>query len=547
MSKPRLTPLFKSLPILASLVLTLSVVTAISTGAAGIKPTVGSISVSAARVSRLGGTVEVHATVKNASICTFFVTPTAARDTRRVSCESGLVRDRVTLPANTSTKARVYTIHLVVTGRGGIVKAPLKRVTVVAAPKPIIKRLTTSIAGLPNAGGAISLVAQVADATSCHITVSPAITGFSGDVPCSSGSITVPVVLPANTTSTQISYIFTLIVNGEVSATSKALTVIVYPTTTVPSTTTTTTTTLPPTVGNTIPVPSKPRGLAYDGTHIWVASCSGYVTEIDANTKQVIRVIPSDSYNQFHCPFALAYDGTHIWVANAATSGNNSITELSASTGDWIRTISGSQIVIPTYLAVNGSSLWVINSGNYPSLSEYNTSTGALVKTITNNSLISTNFSFNSLTSLAFYGSNIWVTDNGFGGAVELNPSTGKIIRETSATNLGPSFPNCVVYSSGVIWVCGTGDLSADEYSASTGVYIKNLKVIADPSYIVTQGNYMFVVSEQPDTIVEYTLNGIAVKTIYKSSKNWGITGVLSDGTHLWVSNKKGSVTKLIQ
>jgi len=199
MSKPQRTSVLKALSVLASLLLTFSVVTAVSTGAAGVKPTVGSINVSAARVSRLGGTVEVHATVKNASICTFFVTPRVARDARRVSCRSGRVRDRVTLPANRSKKARSYAIHLVARGPNGVVAtAPLKRVTVMAAPRPVIKSLTASSTGLSNAGGTISLAAQVVNATSCHLTVSPALAGFGGDVPCGSGSITVPIVMPAN-------------------------------------------------------------------------------------------------------------------------------------------------------------------------------------------------------------------------------------------------------------------------------------------------------------------------------------------------------------
>jgi YVTN family beta-propeller protein len=41
----------------------------------------------------------------------------------------------------------------------------------------------------------------------------------------------------------------------------------------------------------------------------------------------------------FDLPNALSSDGTHVWVAN---EGNNTVTELDASTGALVQVISGS-------------------------------------------------------------------------------------------------------------------------------------------------------------------------------------------------------------
>ena len=50
-----------------------------------------------------------------------------------------------------------------------------------------------------------------------------------------------------------------------------------------------------------------------------------------------VRNFSGGSYG-FNGPEGLATDGSHIWVAN---SFGNSVTELDATTGAWIRTLSG--------------------------------------------------------------------------------------------------------------------------------------------------------------------------------------------------------------
>jgi|HubBroStandDraft_1064217.scaffolds.fasta_scaffold230105_1 hypothetical protein len=68
-----------------------------------------------------------------------------------------------------------------------------------------------------------------------------------------------------------------------------------------------------------------PHALAYDGTRVWVANAGGdSVTEVDASSGGLVRTLSGGSYG-FDEPLALAYDGTRIWVAN---DGSNSVTEL---------------------------------------------------------------------------------------------------------------------------------------------------------------------------------------------------------------------------
>ena len=70
-----------------------------------------------------------------------------------------------------------------------------------------------------------------------------------------------------------------------------------------------------------------PQGVAFDGTHIWVANFSGAsVTELNASDGKWVRTLSGGSYG-FNGPYALAFDGTHVWVPNFS---GNSVTELNA-------------------------------------------------------------------------------------------------------------------------------------------------------------------------------------------------------------------------
>jgi DNA-binding beta-propeller fold protein YncE len=68
-----------------------------------------------------------------------------------------------------------------------------------------------------------------------------------------------------------------------------------------------------------------PLGVAFDGTHIWVAnSCGSSVTELNASDGSWVQTLTNASYG-FSAPWGLAFDGTHIWVTNQS---GNTVTEV---------------------------------------------------------------------------------------------------------------------------------------------------------------------------------------------------------------------------
>jgi uncharacterized protein YjbI with pentapeptide repeats len=71
----------------------------------------------------------------------------------------------------------------------------------------------------------------------------------------------------------------------------------------------------------------------------------------------------------FNGPDAIAFDGSHLWVANL---NGDSVTELNAADGNWVRTLSGGSygFSYPEGIASDGSHLWVTNFGA-PSVTEW--------------------------------------------------------------------------------------------------------------------------------------------------------------------------------
>ena len=73
-----------------------------------------------------------------------------------------------------------------------------------------------------------------------------------------------------------------------------------------------------------------------------------------------MRVITGSSYG-FNDPNVVSSDGTHVWVGNG-----NSVTELNAATGAFVKLITGSSYKFdqPTTISSDGMNVWVANFGD---------------------------------------------------------------------------------------------------------------------------------------------------------------------------------------
>ena len=81
---------------------------------------------------------------------------------------------------------------------------------------------------------------------------------------------------------------------------------------------------------------SQPYGIAADGTHVWVANyAAASVTELNASNGRWVATLSGGSYG-FNDPQAIAVVGTQVWVANYVGA---SVTELNASDGRRVATL----------------------------------------------------------------------------------------------------------------------------------------------------------------------------------------------------------------
>ena len=98
-------------------------------------------------------------------------------------------------------------------------------------------------------------------------------------------------------------------------------------------------------------------------------------------TSGVASAVAPGTYNtaEFDVPSGLAFGGGHLWVTNQA---GNSLTEIDPSTGAWMGSFLGARYGFshPTAIASAGSDLFVANETG--SLSEVRASNGAAIRTI---------------------------------------------------------------------------------------------------------------------------------------------------------------------
>jgi streptogramin lyase len=279
-------------------------------------------------------------------------------------------------------------------------------------------------------------------------------------------------------------------------------------------------------------VAADPDAIIKVGGDIWVASCKGNeITVINDSTKQIVAEYGSNSNYQLDCPDALAFDDGYVWIANRA---NSSLVQLNASTGAWVQTQTGSDILYPNVITVSGSDIWVSNNSF---LSEFNATSGANIY-VTKNSLTHALLNVGCITAA---GSNIWVSDSGGSSAYEYNSSSGAYLRSTLAGGGGMSGTICVSYDDGYIWVTSFNNNLVLEYNASTGAYIREISIV-NPNQVIFTGSKLFVVSVYPlDSVLEYNAAGRLLNTVV-NKVNTGFyrangMAMLYDGGNLWVAN----------
>ncbi|MBN1963740.1 MAG: TIR domain-containing protein, partial [Anaerolineae bacterium] len=107
-----------------------------------------------------------------------------------------------------------------------------------------------------------------------------------------------------------------------------------------------------------VPVGNGPRGLAWDGLHLWVINSDNTLWKIDPADGEVLATV---ALGDGAFPTAVLWDGTGVWVANQL---GDAIQRIDPATGSIVAEIALADGAAPTALAWDGAHLWVANRGD---------------------------------------------------------------------------------------------------------------------------------------------------------------------------------------
>ncbi|CAB4846226.1 unannotated protein [freshwater metagenome] len=219
---------------------------------------------------------------------------------------------------------------------------------------------------------------------------------------------------------------------------------------------------------------NNPCGIAFDGAHMWVANAG-------SNTVSVFNLDGSvaGSYATGSRPVGVAFDGTHMWVtnyfANTVSVFNLDGTQI---TGSPFATGTG-----PNGVAFDGTNVWVANSGT--------ASPGTVTK-----------FSLDGATAvpyatggdrpqaLAFDGAHMWVTtDNVTNDVTEFNLD-GSIIGLFSTPG---SYATAIAFDGAHMWV-GDDSTHLSEFGGD-GSLLRTFPQSVTPTAIAFDGTNMWATS----------------------------------------------------
>lgn len=207
-----------------------------------------------------------------------------------------------------------------------------------------------------------------------------------------------------------------------------------------------------------------PSGLAFAAGHLWVANEHGNsISEINPANGAWMASLTSGPYG-IDAPTAIAAKGPDIFVANSVKS----ISEINANTRQLVRIVFGPQYRFskPVAITVAGGRVLVLNAGtNAGSITEFSAQNGSLLKTISGS-----RFAFDHPAAFATSGQDVYVADKGNNSVTVLNMVSGRLVRVISQQGL--SGPDGIAVEDGRVWVADSQTNSATEISAANDAVI---------------------------------------------------------------------------
>lgn len=319
-----------------------------------------------------------------------------------------------------------------------------------------------------------------------------------------------------------------------------------------------------------------PGAIALDHAgHLWVANADYFgLTEIQASTGKVIRVVNAKA-DGFIDPSGIAVSGNDVWVVSGGVSYANGtshvglMTELNATTGDLVRTVSlkAHGITGLSAVSVDAQHVWVVADGG-SRIAELSSATGKVLRIRRGRQRTDVS------SGIATYGVHVWIPSPEISeGVVERSAVTGRWLRTITPMhsevppgggNKVPSYlgPEFVTADAHYVWTGNEGSLtykllggSVTQINAETGKIVRTLGTAPDRFFgtihsIVSDGTHVWVVngsvyyrgSRRGDSITELSAtNGALVRVVHLHDGIYSDPfDLVTNGVDVWVSDNGG-------
>jgi hypothetical protein len=204
-----------------------------------------------------------------------------------------------------------------------------------------------------------------------------------------------------------------------------------------------------------------PTSAAVAGSHLFVANgANNSVSEVKASNGSYVATISGTGFG-FDSPAAIVSVGGDLFVANSA---GNSVSEFSAAARHTdIRTISGPDYGFddPLALASSGPDLFVLNGGG--SLTEVAIASGDFIGTASGDS-----FGFDDPTGLAVKDGDVFVVNSAADSVTVVKAADLNFVSSLSGPTFAFNTPIGIASDRTNLWVTNQGDQSVTEFSPTT-------------------------------------------------------------------------------
>jgi YVTN family beta-propeller protein len=261
---------------------------------------------------------------------------------------------------------------------------------------------------------------------------------------------------------------------------------------------------------------TNPRGIAFDGENIWIASYQGKgVSKMNRVTGDRTDYVTGSGAQ------GVVFDGTSIWVTNYSS---NNVSKVNPATGAKVDYPTGTH---PFGIAFDGTSIWIVNNGSN-NVSKMDPATGT-----------KTDYAVGLLPyGIAYDGTSIWVANYSSNTVSKINPATGtKVDYNTGAG------PDSVAYDGTSIWITNYSVASVSRMNPATGAKV-DFPTGNSPQGIAYDGTSIWVANHFSNSVSK--INPVTgSKTDYPTGTI--PTTVAYDGTNIWVANlSANTVSKIL-